>query len=204
MILMNEPFSNKHIELLIHAFEKDPMFVKLFKGPKKNHQMKAFFRFVYQRNQLLGDIFLTDSGLNPTYVCFIETPIHKHKILLKDNVKLALKMIKLAFYIPIRSLNFLSKYDSIIKKQRPNEKHYYLTMIGVSPEKQGLGIGKMVINSIHEMVHSDHDILSICLDTENPLNVSYYEHLGYSLTHESKIRGLSIYHMQKRFDTKED
>ncbi len=194
---MNDKFSNKHIELLIHAFEQDPMFIKLFKGPKKHRQMKAFFRFVYQRNQLLGNTFLSDSHIKPSYVCFIEKPKRRHKIRLKDKFKLALKMVTLTFHIPIKSLNFLSKYDTVTKKQRPKEKHYYLTMIGVSPEKQGLGIGKMVINSIHEMVLKDLGVFSICLDTENSLNVSYYERLGYRLTHKSKIRGLPIYHMQK-------
>lgn len=194
---MDNIFSNKHIELLIHAFEQDPMFIKLFKGPRKHRQMKAFFRFVYQRNQLLGDLYLTDDDINPSYICFMEKPKHRFKLSLKVRLKLILKMLTLTCYIPIRSLNFLSRYDVVTKKQRPKENHCYLTMIAVSKEKQGLGIGKTVINNIHDMIIKDLDTHSICLDTENLKNVSYYEHLGYKLVHESKVNGLSIYHMKK-------
>lgn len=194
---MDNPFSKKHIELLIHAFEQDPMFIKLFKGPRKHRQMNAFFTFVYQRNQLLNDMYLTDDDINPSYVCFIEKPKQRVKLSLKTRLKLILKMLALTCYIPIRSLNFLSRYDAVTKKQRPKENHYYLTMIAVSKEKQGLGIGKTVINTIHDMVIKDPDTHSICLDTENVKNVSYYEHLGYKLTHESKVNGLCIYHMKK-------
>lgn len=194
---MDNRFSKKHIELLIHAFEQDPMFIKLFKGRRKYRQMKAFFRFVYQRNKILNDMYLKDDDISPSYVCFIEKPKQRVKLSLKVRLKLILKMLALTCYIPIRSLNFLSRYDTVTKKQRPKENHYYLTMIAVSKEKQGLGIGKTVINNIHDMVTKDPDTHSICLDTENLKNVSYYEHLGYKLTHESKVNGLSIYHMKK-------
>lgn len=194
---MSNHFNNEHIQLLICAFQKDPMFVELFKGPRKQRQMQAFFRFIYKRNQLMDGIYLTDSSNNPSYVAFIETPKNRHSYLLRGKIQLHLEMLKLAFYIPIKSLNFLSRYDAATMKQRPREKHFYLTMIGVSPEKQGQGIGKMVISTIHKMVTDDPEVSSICLDTENLKNVLYYEHLGYSLIHEAKISSISIYCMKK-------
>lgn len=194
---MNNHFNNEHIQLLINAFQKDPMFVELFKGPRKERQMQAFFRFIYKRNQLMDGIYLTDSRNNPSYVAFIETPKNRHSYLLRSKIQLHLEMLKLAFYVPLKSLNFLSRYDAATMKQRPHEKHFYLTMIGVSPEKQGQGIGKMVINTIHKMVIDDPEVSIICLDTENLKNVQYYERLGYLLIYEAKISNISIYTMKK-------
>lgn len=194
---MSNPFNNEHIQLLINAFQNDPMFIKLFKGSTKNRQMKAFFKFIYKRNQLKHGVYMTDSKDNPSYVAFIETPKNRHNYVLMDKIQLYIEMLKLAFYIPLKSLNFLSQYDAITLRQRPSENHYYLTMIGVSPEKQGQGIGKMVINNIHKMVIDNPEASIICLDTENFRNVSYYERLGYSLIHEVKISNVSIYCMKK-------
>lgn len=193
---MSNPFNNEHIQLLINAFQKDPMFVKLFNGPTKNRQMEAFFKFIYKRNQLKHGIYLTDAKDHPNFVAFIETP-NVRRYSLFNRVRLNLEMLKLAFYIPIKSLNFLSRYDATTIKQRPRDKHYYLTMIGVSPEKQGQGIGEMVINNIHKMVIDNPESSIICLDTENFRNVSYYERVGYSLIHEVKISNVSIYCMKK-------
>ena len=68
-------------------------------------------------------------------------------------------------------------------------------MIGVSVEKKGQGIGKKVINKIHQIVISDVNTKMICLDTENKNNVTYYERLGYKLTNEVLTDHFSIYCM---------
>lgn len=189
-------FNKQHISLLINAFNKDPMFVKLFKGPKKHRQMDAFFKFIYKRNQLMNGIYLTDSSNTPSYVAFIEPPRDKHRYPLKNKFYLLLRMLILIFYIPIKSLNFLSLYDATTMKQRPAQKHYYLTMIGVSPNKQGQGIGKKIINNIHDIVINDPETSSIYLDTENSINVSFYNHLGYELIHKTKLSSITIYCME--------
>lgn len=192
---MNRHFNHHHLDLLIQAFKKDPMFIKLFYGPKKEQQMASFFKFIYKRNQLMAGKYLSDSDHAPTYVAFLERP-KNHKSIVK-NIKLKFEMFKLLFHIPYKSLNFLSKYDKITLEHRPNKDHYYLTMIGVNPQKQGQGIGKKVIETIHQLVKDDAKAASICLDTENYANVVYYKYLGYVLTHQEKIDDLTIYCMEK-------
>lgn len=192
---MNHNFNEQHIHLLIHAFQNDPMFIELFKGSSRNRQMSAFFRFVYKRNQFMHGIYLTDSCDNPSYVAFIEKPKSKRKFTLINLIQLNLEMLRLVFYIPIKSLNFLSQYDAITLKQRPREAHYYLTMIAVSSEKQGQGLGKKLINNIHQLVTDNLNVPIICLDTENDKNIPYYEHLGYKLINQIEVSNFTIYCM---------
>lgn len=193
---MNQSFNDQHINLLIDAFENDPMFVNLFKGSQKHRQMKAFFKFIYTRNQLMQGIYLTDKDHNPSYVAFVEKPKNKQNYTFIRKTQLILEMLRLVFYIPMKSLNYLSRYDSVTSKQRPSEHHYYLTMIGVSSKKQGQGFGKKVINQIHQIAFDNLDVPIICLDTENVKNVSYYERMGYTLTNQVEVSKLLIYFMQ--------
>lgn len=195
VVIMQPHFNESHIQLLIHAFEHDPMIVKLFKGKHKQQQLRSFFRFIYVRNTLMSGIFLTDNNEHPSYVAFIEIPRHKRKFLLVKMLQLYVEMIKLAHYIPLRYLRFLSIYDRITIKHRPRENHYYLTMLAVASHKQGQGIGKNVLNLIHKIVHEDDETSRICLDTQNKDNVNFYERLGYTLTQAVKVKDLVIYCM---------
>lgn len=197
---MHYSFNDQHINLLINAFQNDPMFIKLFKGTHKHRQMNAFFEFIFIRNQLMNGIYLTDSSEKPNYVAFIEIPKNKQNYSFIRKVRLFLEMLRLGFYIPLQSLNYLSRYDSITAKQRPSEEHYYLTMIGVSSEKQGQGFGKQVIDQIHQIANDHLDVPIICLDTENVKNVSYYERIGYKLTNQVEVSKLTIYFMQWQND----
>lgn len=195
---MKNNFNHHHLDLLIQAFKKDPMFVHLFVGPKREKQMASFFKFIYKRNQLMKGKYLTDSKQSPSYVGFLEGPYHQMSIIKKMVLKF--EMFKLLFYMPYKSLNFLSKYDKTTQEHRPKQSHYYLTMIGVSPQKQGQGIGKKVITTIHQMVKEDPKASCICLDTENHANVLYYSYLGYVLSHQEKIDKLTIYCMEMTFN----
>lgn len=193
-------FNDQHIHLLVNAFQNDPMFIKLFKGSSRHRQMSAFFKFIYMRNQLMHGMYLTDSSDTPSYVAFIETPKSKRKYSLINMIQLIIEMIRLVFYIPIKSLNFLSRYDAITLKERPREDHYYLTMIAVCSKKQGHGVGKRVINIIHQIAIDNLDVPNIRLDTEYEKNVSYYEHLGYKLKNQVEVSNLIIYCMEwKKF-----
>ena len=194
-LLMKQKFNDQHIQLLTHAFENDPMFDTLFKGINKHRQMKAMFNFIYKRNQLMQGIYLTDSEENPSYVAFIEKPKNQHKVALINVFRLIVEMFKLVFNIPIESLIYLSQYDAITTRNRPRENHYYLTMIGISVTKLGQGIGREVINKIHQIVINDKEVTMICLDTENKNNVTYYQQFGYKLIKEINVKDLQIYCM---------
>lgn len=194
---MQRPFHKQHIDLLIDAFKKDPMFVKLFKGEKKDRQMRAFFKFVYLRNRYMNGLYITDSNDEPSYVAFVEKPFEITRINIINKLRIQFEMLRLTFFIPFKSLRLLSKYEAITAKHRPKDTHYYLTMIAVCRNMQGQGLGKKVIEQIHSMVSKDSKVSSICLDTENIKNVSYYEKLGYELVCEEQLEEVSIYCMKK-------
>lgn len=68
-------------------------------------------------------------------------------------------------------------------------------MIAVHANAQGRGLGKALLTNILKEVNADKEAEGIGLDTENPDNMSLYEHFGFSLVETLKIDALTIYRM---------
>lgn len=55
--------------------------------------------------------------------------------------------------------------------------HWYLMVVGVSPEARGRGLGRALIEPVME--RADNSGLPCYLETSQPDNVAFYEHLGF-------------------------
>ncbi|HEX8250077.1 MAG TPA: GNAT family N-acetyltransferase [Pyrinomonadaceae bacterium] len=62
-------------------------------------------------------------------------------------------------------------------KQDVPPSHWYLMVVGVSPEARGRGLGRALLEPI--MKRADASGLPCYLETAQPDNVAYYEHLGF-------------------------
>jgi GNAT superfamily N-acetyltransferase len=71
------------------------------------------------------------------------------------------------------------RYESRIARERPREPHHFLSVIGVDPEQQRRGYGRVLMDSIHARVDRDPASSGVCLDTCDPYNRRYYERFGY-------------------------
>lgn len=70
-------------------------------------------------------------------------------------------------------------------KLRPTEPHWHLDIVGVSPDRQGLGIGSALVNV--GLVEADRAGVPAFLVTSDAPNVPFYEHLGFTVTEEFDI-----------------
>ena len=59
----------------------------------------------------------------------------------------------------------------------PDEPHWYLPMIGVQPDQQGLGLGGDLMR--HALSRCDRDGLPAYLESSNPRNISLYKRCGF-------------------------
>jgi GNAT superfamily N-acetyltransferase len=80
-------------------------------------------------------------------------------------------------------------------EMEPNEPHYYLGSIGVRPGFQGRGVGRALIEAVHELSRRDPASDGVALSTESPDNVALYEHLGYSVVAERRLDWLHTWTM---------
>ncbi len=65
--------------------------------------------------------------------------------------------------------------------------HIHLDMIGVSHASQGSGLGRVLIEHVHLMSRENDASQGVTLTTENPANVSLYEHFGYTVVGHSRV-----------------
>lgn len=67
------------------------------------------------------------------------------------------------------------------------EPHLHLNMIGVRERVRGTGLGRVLIDHVHEMSRLDAASAGVTLTTEDPRNVAMYRHLGYEIVGEGVV-----------------
>jgi ribosomal protein S18 acetylase RimI-like enzyme len=188
--------NEKAVKLFAEAFKDDPMNVLIFKDESVRLEMvEAIYRFVVecivpeqnlimkgavQNNILMGVIIFTEPENKREW-----TPY-----LIEEGKKLGLKTGE--------------KYGKLIRefvtytfRYRSREPHYYINELAVLPEYQGRGIGKMLLNYIENLSFNDKKSAGTALDTSNPDNVAFYQHLGYKVVGEFRFHGLKGFSMYK-------
>ena len=57
--------------------------------------------------------------------------------------------------------------------------HHHLNMIGVRPSHMGRGLGRKLLEAVHQMSDADDGSAGVSLSTESQQNLPLYEHFGY-------------------------
>lgn len=99
-------------------------------------------------------------------------------------------MLPLLFRILFRagpaSLMRFIKVGTALPNHWPKNEHLYLSTLAVLPEHQGKGLGRQLLNAVSDYAQSE-GVDQLCLDTQNPNNVGYYQSFGYAVVGEPKI-----------------
>lgn len=72
-------------------------------------------------------------------------------------------------------------YETAVGRVRPRDPHHFLSVIGVEPERQRRGYGRVLMDAIHARADRDPGSSGVCLDTCDPDNRRYYERFGYEV-----------------------
>ena len=65
--------------------------------------------------------------------------------------------------------------------------HFHANMVGVRRGYAGQGIGRCLLDAVHDASRDDPQSIGVALTTEDPGNVPLYEHLGYRVTGTAQI-----------------
>ena len=65
--------------------------------------------------------------------------------------------------------------------------HYHLGMIGVRRASAGQGLGRRLLDALHERSHHDRESHGVTLNTEDPNNVPLYQHFGYRVIGHTRV-----------------
>lgn len=83
-----------------------------------------------------------------------------------------------------------SRYEAYSAATRvlvPDPPCYYLSMLGVRARCAGRGLARPLIDRVQELSRADPTTTGVYLETEDPRNVGFYQHLGFELTGHVEI-----------------
>lgn len=178
---------------LASAFAHDPWLNFLFNGTPSN--LLAFFTFLVKHIDLEGGkrfVHIAEEG-TVAVACVAQPTTFKTPFL--NRMKAFLLSLNYFIKLTPRQRQRLNSYRNLTTSAQPNTPHHYLVCIGVTPNVKGKGIGKSLLERIHAIVEADPTSAGIGLDTENPENLPFYQHFGYTLIKTQKLGDLTIYSM---------
>ena len=84
------------------------------------------------------------------------------------------------------------RYEELGRLWQPlgiSEPHFHLNMIGSARSLRGEGAARLLLDELHTMSAIHPDSCGVTLTTDEPGNVSLYQHFGYRLTGEVDVPG---------------
>ncbi len=83
--------------------------------------------------------------------------------------------------------------QAVWSRHDPQRPHWHLGPVGILPERQGRGIGTLLMNRFCSLV--DDDGHGSYLETDRPENVPFYRRFGFDVTGEATIHGVTNWFM---------
>jgi len=87
----------------------------------------------------------------------------------------------------------LRKWGSIWAMHHPDKPHCHLEALGVLPERQGQGVGSLLLR--HFCAYVDQLKQAAYLETDQPKNVRLYERFGFNVFNEASVLSLPNWFM---------
>lgn len=95
----------------------------------------------------------------------------------------------------------LERYAETADTFRPQAPHYHVGFVGVHPRAKGRGHGAALMRAVHAMSSAHPTATGIFLDTENPANLPFYQHLGYAIVGETVLDTITLWGMYRPNNT---
>lgn len=173
-------------DLLCAAFHTEPPMSNLFTGGRNESQTKEFVRCACAYALHCGEAYTTSTRQG---IALWLTP-GKTKISLRtmDHTGLLLAPFRLGLATLARVMGFMQHTDTM-HKQSATTPHYYLLMLGVHPQAQGKGVGKVLMN--HMLERASQESRPVYLETQSERNLDLYRRFGFQVTIEDSVPGIT-------------
>lgn len=168
------------VKLLAASFNANPA-VNDTIIPDKHRDRRLIFlmEYVFDTGFARDGVFVTEDSLGA--VVMYDPVSHPTKF--SDTLR-QLKLVHKS--IGWSRMKYASSKDKKMNSYRPTTSHYYLQMIGTSPEAQGKGLGSKMIAFIQDLAKKESK--SIYLETSVVKNVEMYKKKGFLVHGDWKIR----------------
>jgi ribosomal protein S18 acetylase RimI-like enzyme len=187
---LEESDAEKAVDLLVLAFEPDPAY-RYFCRPERpgyRRRLRVVFRSTWTLQRDFGQPVLgMRSGQRLAGLAMIQEP--GASVSIRAQFSWLLKVVLLA---GPRVAQRIFADVRISERARPAEPHFYLPILAVHPDFQGCGCGRALLEAVQSRSERHPRSEGVCLETENPDNVRFYEHIGYRVIARNADTALEI------------
>lgn len=170
---------------LVEVFRDEPPFADMFRGPRREEQVKYFIRCSCAYALLFGEGYATPERDGVAlWLLPGNTTMTFGRMFRAGMLSAPLRLGLNAFS---RFMGFTQHTDEIHKKSAPMP-HYYLFMLGVCPAAQGKGVGARLLADMLRIV--DLKGMPAYLETQNERNVGFYQKFGFEVAAEEPFQKL--------------
>ncbi|MDQ3393894.1 MAG: GNAT family N-acetyltransferase [Bacteroidota bacterium] len=192
MLPINKNEKNQVLSILSKSFERNKSVNYIIKkGQKKLDGIRGLMGYALFASIRHSGAYL--SKCKNGAVLF--TYPHQKKSLRISDIKETLKLVLNVF--GIFGIITVLKRESYINKYHPKVDFLYLWFIGVTPEKQGKGIGGKLLSQVIQIAKGQK--LPICMETSSLENLPFYINAGFSIYHEwlDPKAGFTLYFLKR-------
>jgi ribosomal protein S18 acetylase RimI-like enzyme len=166
-------------DLLSRAFETTPDYTHIFPDPyTRRDALRGFMRAPVRDAEDEGTCWAASDGQLLVGVAAWQAP-GRYPWSLSRNLRALPNFLPVLRHAP-GSLRDLVKFGSNIDAHFPKDQRvWYLQVIGVGPEAQGLGVGRRLLEPALDL--ADREQVPCYLETSNPEAVPFYEKAGFEI-----------------------
>jgi ribosomal protein S18 acetylase RimI-like enzyme len=165
-------------DLLSRSFETTPDYTHMFPDPyTRRDALRGFMRAPVRDAEAEGTCWSAFDGQVLVGVAAWQAP-GRFPWSMARNLRALPAMFSVLRHAP-GSFRDLIKFGSTIDSHFPDRPLWYLQVIGVSPEAQGLGVGTKLLAPAFAL--ADREQVPCYLETSNPQAVPFYLRAGFEI-----------------------
>lgn len=176
-------------DVLARAFSHDPFFAFLAgDAPERSQRMREGWRGILRHGSAgLAETYTTDDHAG---VAIWHPPGH-HGPSLIGSLRLLPAMARFAGWRRLRTVSVaMAALEERHRHHAPRD-HFYLSALGVEPDRQGEGVGTALMGPVLE--RCDRDRIPAYLETATGRNVLLYERVGFDVVEELTLPGTDVH-----------
>jgi GNAT superfamily N-acetyltransferase len=194
---LNPAQIDRAAEMLTRAFRNDPLLSWILPDPEKRRSLSPPFHSVFLRYGLLaGEVWTSDPTIRGLAV-----------FLPPEQREMNAEMLERSGFNGLESIlgqEAFGRFQSALDYMAPLRSsgapvsHWYTMALGVDPEHQGTGIGRMLLNCMFQRADSEH--VPCYLETTEPKNVAFYTNSGFNIVHDGTDPASGVHYWTFRRD----
>ncbi len=178
-------------DLLVRAFQDDPLFVYFFPhASERMNKLSHVLRMLVRYGVLYGEVYATSPNVEGVIVWLPSEHVEMSPwhMMRSGGFSVMLNMSKGDMGRMMRYI----EYGSAMHKRHAPFRHWYLQFIGVGPEFRGKGYASVLLTPMFARMNAER--LPCYLETQNPQNIPMYQHYGFRVVEEGSIPGSETAH----------